>query len=381
MDPIALLMFGFFVKFQPEYLTVKGAEILLEFFNVVLIALGSSYRFPKKLVTFKVHGKVDLFLLKDVEEYLVCLGCHSHFLWKESTYLAQIVPPTSCPACESIKLFKNEACTISVRSFYYRSIIGAIKDLFFRPGFDRMLALQQQRISLVDYLADIYDGEVWKTFKLADDQPIFTQESHRNLMLSLNVDWLQPIDNKSHSTGAVYITIQNIPREHRMLMSHCILVAIISGPDEPNKDVIRHYFRRLTDELRLLMDGVEMEVLGKGKQLVKAALTQIASDLPATKKVIGMAGHSAGQACHRCANNFREGPVFFTEHDLSKCTERDMETHRANAEMWLKESSQTKRDDHVKKTGCRSTPFLELPYMDLHRFSVNDPMHALFLVS
>jgi hypothetical protein len=374
-------MFGFFVKFQPEFLTVKGAEILLEFFNVMLIALGSNYRFPKKLVTFKVHGKVDLFLLKDVEEYLVCLGCHNHYLWKKGTYMVSAHPPVYCAECKDILLFKNEARTISVRSFYYRSIIGAIQDMFFRPGFDRMLQIQQQRVGLADYFSDIYDGEVWKTFKVADDQPVFTQESHRNLMLYLNCDWLQPLDNKSHSTGAIYITVQNIPREYRMLMSNCILVAIIAGPEEPNKDVIRHYFRRLTDELLQFMHGVEMEVLGKGKQLVKAALTQLASDIPATKKVIGMAGHSAGQACHRCANNFRDGPVYLTEYSLENCTKRDMVTHRANAKKWLEEPMITKRDALVKQTGCRSSPLLDIPYIDVHRFSVHDPMHGFFLVS
>lgn len=385
-DAIALLIFSFFIKFQPEFLTEKGAELLLGFFNILLAALKSDYRFPKKLTTFKVHSKVNLFLLKDVEEYAVCIHCHTHFLWKTKSFEVETSPPSQCTKCKiisrSIDLFKNETRTISVRSFFYRSIIGAIQDLFFRPGFDLMLKQQKKRAGVPGYLGDIADGEVWKTFRIANDQPIFTKESHRNLMLSLNVDWLQPMDHTTHSTGAVYITIQNIPREQRMLLKHCILVSIISGPDEPHKEAIRFYFERLRDELESFIDGHEMFIWGrKEKKIVKAALTQIACDNPAAKKTIGMTSHSAGHCCHRCDNNFLKGPVFLTTHSLELCTERDMASHRKRANEWLDAPNKTQREVLASATGCRYSPLLDLPYMDIHRFTTFDPMHGLFLVS
>jgi hypothetical protein len=79
-EETALLMFGFFVKFQPDNLSEKSGELLLGFFNVLLKILNCPYRFPKKLSTVKVHSKVSLFLLKDVEEYLICKGCDKHYL-------------------------------------------------------------------------------------------------------------------------------------------------------------------------------------------------------------------------------------------------------------------------------------------------------------
>lgn len=376
-----MLMFGFFIKFQPDNLTEKSGEILLEFFNVLLKALSCSYRFPKKLSTVKNHSKVTLFLLKDVEEYLICTGCQTHFLWKKKTAVVNPAPPTDCPSCEGMSLFKNEARTISTRSFFYRSIIGAIQSLFFRPGFDHMLKAQHRRQGVPGYLGDIGDGDVWNTFRLAPDQPVFTKESHRNLMLSINVDWLQPMEHTTHSTGAVYITIQNIPREYRMLMSNCILVEILTGPDEPDKEAIRFYFQRLTEELIELMDGIDMYVFDKkDKQLVKAALTQIASDLPASRKLIGMTGHSAGEACHRCDVNFNELDKKFGVESLEGITQRSMAEHKINAKKWLLEPVKSRREDIAKATGCRYSPLLELPYMDLHRFTTVDPMHGIFLV-
>jgi hypothetical protein len=170
-----------------------------------------------------------------------------------------------------------------------------------------MIKAQQRHQGVSGYMCDVGDGDVWNTFRLADDQPVFTQESHRNLIISINLDWFQPSENTQHSTGAVYITIQNIPRKYRMLMSNCILVETLSGPGEPDKEVIRFYFERFTQELKQLMHGVYMHVLGKKeKQLVKVALTQIACDLPAARKLIGMTGHSVGEACHRCDINFND---------------------------------------------------------------------------
>jgi hypothetical protein len=153
-------------------------------------------------------------------------------------------------------LFQNEARTISAKAFFYRSITGAIQDFFFRPGFDQMIKAQQRRQGVPGYMCDVGDGDVWNTFRLADDQPVFTQESNRNLMISINLDWFQPSENTQHSTGAVNITIQNIPREYRMLMSNCTLVETLSGPGEPDKEVIRFYFERFTQELKQLMHGV-----------------------------------------------------------------------------------------------------------------------------
>jgi phage FluMu protein Com len=283
-------MVAFFIKFQTDFLTEEGGERLMAFFNVILIALKSEYRFPKKLSTLKVHAKVDKFFLKDVEEFAVCEQCDQHFLWKKQDEVVASVP-TKCPTCKTISLFKNETKTITVKSFYYKSIIGSLRDFFYRPGFDAVLKKLWKRKTLPGYIGDACDGSNWDTKKV--NGVVFTKESHRNLMLQLNVDWMQPWDGTVHSTGCMYMTILNLPREIRNKRNNCLLVGMTAGPKEPGVDVMYKYMQRLTDDLKVMMGGVEMEVSGKGMQTVKAIIGSIASDIPAQRKICGFASHSA----------------------------------------------------------------------------------------
>ena len=40
-----------------------------------------------------------------------------------------------------------------------------------------------------------------------------------------------------YSAGAIYLAIQNLPRTDRYLMENVLLVAMIPGPKEPEKDI------------------------------------------------------------------------------------------------------------------------------------------------
>ncbi len=53
-----------------------------------------------------------------------------------------------------------------------------------------------------------YDGNVWKTFEYILANP-------NSYLLSLNVDWFQPFKHTTYSTGALYLTVQNLPRSER----------------------------------------------------------------------------------------------------------------------------------------------------------------------
>ena len=61
---------------------------------------------------------------------------------------------------------------------------------------------------------DIYDGEIWKTFPSSTDNSVQfftpdTTDSHLGIMI--NLDWFQPFDSASYSTGAIYGVICNLP--------------------------------------------------------------------------------------------------------------------------------------------------------------------------
>lgn len=292
-EHIALLMVAFFIKFQADYLTEEGGEKLMAFFNLILMALNLEYRFPKKLSTLKVHAKVDQFFLKDVEEYVVCEKCQQHFLWKEQDGVVTNLD-YNCPNCKNVAIFQSETRILPCRSFFYKSIIGTLRDFFYRPGFDALLRKLWKRKTLPGFIGDSCDGSNWSTLKV--NGTVFTQESYRNLMLQFNVDWMQPWEHTTHSTGCMYMTILNLPREVRNQRSNSLLVGMITGPKEPSADVMHNYMQRMTNDLRRLMDGVQMEVHGKGMQTVKAALGSLASDIPAQRKSCGFAGHSASMS-------------------------------------------------------------------------------------
>ncbi len=68
---------------------------------------------------------------------------------------------------------------------------------------------------------DIVHGAVWK-----EHSAYLRQRG--NLALSLNADWFQPCDT-NYSSGALYLTILNLPREIRNLPENIIVVALIPG--------------------------------------------------------------------------------------------------------------------------------------------------------
>ena len=57
--------------------------------------------------------------------------------------------------------------------------------------------------------------------------------SPHNLVLSLNVDWFCPFKHTADSVGAIYVVIQNLPRNLRFKSENVLLCGIIPGPKEP----------------------------------------------------------------------------------------------------------------------------------------------------
>lgn len=60
--------------------------------------------------------------------------------------------------------------------------------------------------------------------------------------------------------GAIYMTINNLPRAERYRKENIILVGIIPGPKEPKKEQINNYLRHLVDELIELYNGIKMKL-------------------------------------------------------------------------------------------------------------------------
>lgn len=353
-------------------------EIILVLANAILAYLGIQHTFPKRFCTVVNNGKFKSAFYTGLTEYAICRVCHQVYKPKSSTAVE----------CCTVPLYKKpSSMDLPFKVFPYNSVITTIKKFFLRPGFVGQITQWTKRNVPEGKYMDIYDGSVFKNFKLdpADSVP-FTSESVYNLMLTLNVDWYSIYNNSSNSCGSIYLTIQNLPKAGaRDLKKNIILVGIIPGPKEPNVVEMSNYLELLAEELLVLKDGVPMEMVMPDKtvatNVVKAALTLVCCDLPATKKVSGFVAHTGYYGCHRCKVSFKgddtkrdwSGPF------LDKRLLRTKKTTDAEAQVWKNAPNTATRDELVKTNGTRWTPLHRLPYFDAAGFTVVEPMHNLFL--
>lgn len=123
-------------------------------------------------------------------------------------------------------------------------------------------------------------------------------DSHeKRLVINVNVDWFQPFKHLTHSVGAIYASINNLPRQFRYQMENVLLVAVIPGPKEPVQ--MNSIMSILVDEMKDLQLGVSI-----GGTPVKVALECMACDIPAARKTGGFASHSSTHGCTCCLKAF-----------------------------------------------------------------------------
>ena len=118
-----------------------------------------------------------------------------------------------------------------------------------RPKFISACEKFRERITRIPstYLGDIYDGRIWHSFSSPTGHSFLS--APLSYLLTLNVDWFQPFLHTAYSVGAIYLTIQNLPRNVRYKEENIILVGIIPGQNEPSL-TINLYLSPLVEELK-----------------------------------------------------------------------------------------------------------------------------------
>ncbi|KAG0749034.1 hypothetical protein G6F18_013826 [Rhizopus arrhizus] len=163
---------------------------------------------------------------------------------------------------------------------------------------------------------DIYDGQFWNEFKDRDGN-VFTSQA-RSLLFTLNVDWFQSSKRTVYSVGAVYLTINNLPRSIRYKKENIILVCVIPGPKEPKDTQINNYLQVLVKDLKELYYDDFFTCTAESPNApvqVRAALFLIACDIPASRKVSGFT--SFGQCKRYDARRFRAGYLTYIDTNYS----------------------------------------------------------------
>jgi hypothetical protein len=371
---------------------------LIGFFSQVLKDADSKRfaNFPSSSYSAKKLLRID----KATKTYAVCPKCNN--LYKIGEILGQNEQVTEASPglkCSRVEFPKHpmkkyrEVCgeellkNVPVNNGYIKRprIVFPMPDLktqiftmYQRPNFEQNLAKWANRHVNGDILADIYDGEVWKTFK-SDDTLFFTPElADSNLGIMINLDWFQPFDRTIYSTGVIYGVICNLPREIRFRQENMLILGLLPGPHEVHADNINHFLSPIVTELLEFWTGVIIKTPNNptGKT-VRMAIICCSSDIPAARKLCGHI--SALAACHRCYKRANNGNFGNFDDMTDWFKPRDLEDFRQNAIAWRNCKTKDERNQHVSNNLVRWTELLRLPYFNPIRHCVVDPMHNLFL--
>ena len=181
--------------------------------------------------------------------------------------------------------------------------------------------------------------------------------------------------------------ILNLPREDRYKKENMVLVGIIPGPKKPSQN-INSYLTPLVLELNSFYKGISIPCnSSNGKfftdHLIRITLVWIFCDLPASRKVCGFPSFNALHECNRClkqfvTKSFGESPDY-SGFNRECWPERDLSTHRLNCFEYQQCKTKAAQKLIEREYGVKYSILIELPYFNLIRFTVIDPMHNLFL--
>ena len=289
--------------------TVSGAsdraiQSLLSFLRSLLIVIADTLGYnvlsylmkslPSTLYAIRRFLGIDR---ERYSKYVVCPTCHMLYDYADVLRLKAVDP-----RCKHI-LWPNHSyhhmrkkCGTKLLSeitkrptliYTVASIISYLEIFVSQPGFLSLCNEWRKLKTLPGYINDIYDGQIWKELASSD-----YLGSEYNLVIMLNVDWLQPYKHSPYSLGAIYGVILNLPRRIRFKDRYVMLLGVIPGPSEPSLD-INTYLQPIVDELKVLENGAKLKDASAYGNKYRVRLLGCASDVPATRKLGGFLGHSA----------------------------------------------------------------------------------------
>ena len=368
-------------------------QVIGEFFNTPSI-VNLSHKLPQ---TFTSAETLICNSKSDFTSFVVCPKCDSiyHpddcirnvFGVKESLQCLHQPNPNRRNKCNTVLLKKvkygNSFKLMPKKAYPYYSLQKSLDRLSQSTNFIHICEDWRKRCTTSSQflsMFDVYDGQVWHDFT-CDKYGKFLHNPFCYL-LTMNVDWFQPFTHTEYSIGAIYLTVQNLPRHLRYKEENIILIGIIPGPSEPSLSLNSY----LTPFVEELMTGwtTGFVIHDKHGTALKArvALSCVACDIPASRKVCGFLSHNASQGCNKCLKSFLSispGKLDYSEFDTETWPLRNLDEHRKYCNEILGATSAKEKKSLESKYGIRYSILLALPYFDPLRFTVIDPMHNLYL--
>ena len=377
---------------------------LIKFFHTLLDSLSHysafiaslAALFPPSIYLAKKYLKLDK---ENFSRFVVCAGCHTLYHFRDcyervgSQHVAKVcshVPFPNHPhasrrkACGH-KLVKEIKCKdgsvrlYPLKTYCFKSTKEILECMMKRKGFLDLCELWRKRTMPDGYLADVYDGRVWKKFLNVNGRDFLNVPY--NLAFMLNIDWFEPFQHSPYSVGVIYLALLNLPRSLRFKWENIFVVGIIPGPKEPSTNINSYLSPLVNDLLELWERGMIVDTSAGDKIKIHAALLCVACDVPAARKTCGFLSHSAGFGCSKCTKLFPYDNVKkrLNFSGFTPCPPRSHNQHVFNALQNMKASTRTEREVKEKRTGSRYSELMRLPYFDCVQFTIIDPMHNLFL--
>ncbi|KIK38853.1 hypothetical protein CY34DRAFT_14791 [Suillus luteus UH-Slu-Lm8-n1] len=143
------------------------------------------------------------------------------------------------------------------------------------------------------------------------------------LVWQINLDWFQAVKRGNHSTGALYMTCCNNPCGVRYLTEETFLIMVLPGPNELNLEQLNKIMAKFVSDMIELYGGHEFRIYGhEDKHPVHSALNSEVSDLPASRKIEGLASFSSKLfMCPQCdtPSYYLADPRGFNPTDFRLC--------------------------------------------------------------
>ncbi|OAD71962.1 hypothetical protein PHYBLDRAFT_68752 [Phycomyces blakesleeanus NRRL 1555(-)] len=206
----------FTVLFASRHVADKSAAVLIEFINNLLRIYDQDFQLPTSLASLQKMTGFSA-ITKGIKKFVVCQGCH--------TVYHNIV--SALPRCVSSKLGARSACNcnlmksissgalVAKREYVYQSIKNTLSVFFCRPSFEAKIRQWNKELKM-------------------------------------------PFDGVTHSSGAIYLAINNLLRDERFKPENIILVGLMPGPKEPKTNEINSYLEPLVDDLKQLYVGMQI---------------------------------------------------------------------------------------------------------------------------
>ncbi|TFK45437.1 hypothetical protein OE88DRAFT_1639914, partial [Heliocybe sulcata] len=216
-----------------------------------------------------------------------------------------------------------------------------------------------------------------------DNRILFiNQHGEVRACFSLNVDGFSTEGDTrgpKKSSSIISMCCLNLDVELMSKPENVYLVGVIPGPKEPSTTELNNFVRFFIDVFVISWHRghhFSRSASSSTGRLVRSAITIVVNDLPAARRLAQAAGASSCWICTICQ--------LFGKHNASATNysdwqKRDVSELQKQAYEW-KDAKDTKaREEVFEHTGMRWSEMWRLPYWDMTRQLVPEPMHTLYL--